>query len=76
MLRPGWSLFLVRIIVANGVMCAILLVLAKPLAWWLDASLAGRIVELAVNILAGAATYFAVLFLSGLRPSHLGLRPH
>ena len=75
-LRPGWAVFLVRIIVANAAMCVILFVLMKPLAWWLDASLSGRVVELAVNIGAGAVVYFAVLLLAGLRPSHLGLRPH
>jgi putative peptidoglycan lipid II flippase len=75
-LRPGWLAYLARIVVANAAMCVILFMLAKPLGWWLDASLSGRVVELAVNICAGAAVYFAALFLTGLRPSHLGLRPH
>lgn len=75
-LRPGWLAYMARLTVASAAMCAMLFWLAKPLAWWLDASLTGRVVELAVNILAGASVYFAVLLLSGLRPSHLGMRPH
>ncbi len=75
-LRPGWGVFLLRIGVANAAMCAILFMLAKPLEWWLDASLPGRVIELSLNIAAGATVYFVVLLISGLRPAHLGLRPH
>jgi putative peptidoglycan lipid II flippase len=73
---PGWPAFLLRLVVANVAMCAILWTLGKPLDWWLAASLAGRVVELAIEIGAGAGVYLAVLVMSGLRPSHLGMRPH
>ena len=73
---PGWPAFLLRLVVANVAMCAILWTLGKPLDWWLAASLAGRVVELAIEIGPGAGVYLAVLVMSGLRPSHLGMRPH
>jgi putative peptidoglycan lipid II flippase len=76
--RPesGWTAFLLRVVVANAAMCVILFVLGKPLDWWLQASFAGRVVELAIVIGAGAGTYLAILIVIGLRPAHLGMRPH
>lgn len=76
--RPasGWTAFLLRVVVANAAMCVILFVLGKPLDWWLQASITGRVVELTIEVAAGAGTYLAILIVIGLRPAHLGMRPH
>ncbi len=72
----GWVVFAFRILVANAAMWGILSSLAKPLEWWLEASLAGRVAELSLNILAGVVVYVVVLLVVGLRPRQLGMRPH
>lgn len=70
----GWAVFLVRIAIAGALMTAALLYLARPLEWWLAAGVATRSLWLGVEVLVGAAVYFAVLFLLGLRPSAFRLR--
>lgn len=72
----GWFVFAVRIVVANAAMWGILSALSKPLDWWLEASLTGRVVELSINVAAGVLVYFIVLLAAGLRPAQLGMRPH
>ncbi len=73
---PGWMTFGLRILIANGVMWGILAAVAKPLDWWLAASLGARVAELSVNVIAGVVVYFGALLLVGLRPSQLGMKPH
>lgn len=70
---PGWSILLVRFFIANAAMAACLIWLHRPLDWWIDSGLLDRSTWLGIVILAGAAVYFVVLFLSGVRPSHLRL---
>ncbi len=65
----GWSAFLARIVVGGACMTGALLYLARPLDWWLQSSIASRAAWLGLEVVAGAAIYFAVLFLLGLRPS-------
>jgi len=69
----GWPILLFRFFLANMAMTACLVWLQRPLDWWIDASLSGRSLWLAIVISAGALTYFAVLFISGVRPSQLRL---
>jgi putative peptidoglycan lipid II flippase len=71
--RPvtGWPLLLLRIVVANLAMAALLLWLAGPMQDWIDASPAERAGRLAACVAAGGAAYFAALALLGLRPRHL-----
>ncbi|HET6630758.1 MAG TPA: murein biosynthesis integral membrane protein MurJ [Woeseiaceae bacterium] len=70
----GWPRFLARIVIGGAGMVAGLLYLARPLEWWLQSSIASRASWLGVEVAAGAAIYFAVLFLLGLRPSAFRLR--
>jgi len=70
----GWSMLMLRVIVANMAMCAILLLLYRPLAWWLGVGSFDRVYWLGVSVVAGAATYFVSLLILGLRPSQFRLR--
>ena len=74
-IRPttGWRVLLVRIAVANAIMAFGLLAIAKPLDWWLLASVTERIAWLTVQVSAGIVAYFGALLALGLRPSMLRL---
>ncbi len=65
--RPGWLSFLCRLLVALGVLAALLYALAGPAQWWLDAGLAARAGRLCAIVAAGALAYFGALFLLGFR---------
>ncbi len=71
--RPGWGLLLLRGLIANAVMAAVVLWLAGPLSAWLDATAWDRILHLAVCILAGVFVYGATLFVLGVRLHHVWL---
>jgi putative peptidoglycan lipid II flippase len=72
----GWGLLLIQAGAANAVMWGVLDRLGRPLAWWFDVATLDRVGWLGVNVLAGATVYFLVLFILGLRPAGLGIRPH
>ncbi len=65
--RPGWVAFASRVVVALGVLAAVLVWSAGPAAGWLQASLWGRVGHLAGVVAAGAGAYFATLWLLGFR---------
>jgi putative peptidoglycan lipid II flippase len=69
----GWGAFLVRLVLANAAMIAVLYALERSLAWWLDATMWARAGWLGVSILAAMTVYFAALFILGLRPSDFRL---
>jgi putative peptidoglycan lipid II flippase len=73
---PGWASLLVQVLVAIVLMWIVIDQLDRPLSWWVGATLMERVGWLAVSITTGAGVYFAALFLLGLRPSRLGIRPH
>lgn len=68
----GWGVYLLRIFFANAAMIAILLWLTPDLPQWFAWSLSERSSGLLGLIGAAAVVYFASLFISGLRPRHLG----
>jgi putative peptidoglycan lipid II flippase len=72
----GWRLLLIQAGAANAVMWGVLDRLERPLAWWLEVGTVDRVSWLGVNVAAGAAVYFLLLFILGLRPARLGIRPH
>jgi putative peptidoglycan lipid II flippase len=74
--RPGagWGRFLAKIAVALSTMAAVLWFGAGPDAAWLATSAMHRAARLAAVIAAGAATYFATLWLLGLRLAHFSRR--
>jgi putative peptidoglycan lipid II flippase len=67
----GWSIFLVRVAVANVAMIAAIAWLDRPLDWWLDNNVWDRSLWLAVVVTGGVIVYFGALLLAGGRPSQL-----
>jgi len=65
--RPGWLQFVARLVVALGVLAGVLFAVAGAPADWIGASLAERVVRLALVCGGGAAAYFAALWLLGFR---------
>ncbi len=65
--RPGWLAFVSRLVVALGVLAALLHFIGGAPAFWLSATLAERVIRLGVVCTAGAAVYFAALWLLGFR---------
>ncbi len=71
---PGWPGFIVRLLAANAVMGAFLLIARGDLARWLGATLAERAAWLVMLIGSGAVVYFMVLLVSGIRPAQFTAR--
>jgi putative peptidoglycan lipid II flippase len=71
--RAGWGLLLLRVVIANAVMIAVLIWLQRPLDWWIEASTLGRSLQLGVAIVAAAAVYFVTLIVLGMRLSQFRL---
>jgi putative peptidoglycan lipid II flippase len=69
--QPGWGALLARIVFANAVMAALLIWLGGDLSGWLELPPAHRAARLGACIVAGAAAYFAALFLAGTRLRHV-----
>jgi putative peptidoglycan lipid II flippase len=65
--RPGWLLFVSKLVVALFVLAALLLWVAGPASLWLEAKLWAKVGRLAWVCAAGAAAYFAALWLLGFR---------
>lgn len=63
----GWPKLIVRIVLANAAMAALLLWLSGDLDTWLLTSTTERIARCAAIITAAATVYFAALYLLGLR---------
>jgi putative peptidoglycan lipid II flippase len=68
-----WLRLLPKIAAACLVMTVVILQIQQPLDWWINASVLVRSGWLTLYIGAGAASYFAVLLLLGIRPSHFVL---
>jgi len=65
--QPGWGLFFGKLLVALGTMGAVLYFAAGKDAGWLQATAMVRALHLSGVVVAGAASYFAVLALLGFR---------
>ena len=70
-LSPGWSTWVLRLMLANGAMLALLLWWQAPTSEWLQWGLMQRVEQMALLVVCGAATYGLVLLLAGLRKFHL-----
>ncbi len=71
--QKGWSLFLVRVVLACTLMSAVLHYLVPPVQIWLHWEITNRALYLAQWIIVGMFIYAAVLWLSGLRFRHMTL---
>jgi putative peptidoglycan lipid II flippase len=69
--QAGWLAWIFRTIIASTAMAATVLWLNPDAIQWSDWSLLQRLGNLLLIIMTGAATYFLLLWLQGLRPSHL-----
>lgn len=68
---PGWLLFGVRLVLANGVLVAVIWWLSPNAATWLSWGWMERSIQMAVVVCVGVLAYFMVLILAGLRKRHL-----
>ena len=69
----GWGLFMLRILVANAAMIAVLSWMHRPVEWWIAAATFDRIIQLGMVIVASAFVYFITLLVLGLRLSQFRL---
>jgi putative peptidoglycan lipid II flippase len=69
--QPGWGALVARVLLANAAMAGLLLWLGGDIQSWIAQSPWQRAGRLAVSVAAAGATYFAVLFLAGMRMRHL-----
>jgi len=69
--QAGWLAWIFRTIIASTAMAATVLWLNPDAIQWSDWSLLQRLGNLLLIIMTGATTYFLLLWLQGLRPSHL-----
>ncbi len=69
--QAGWGVLIARSLFANAAMAALLIWLGGDLQGWLTESPWYRAGRLAFCIVAGAATYFAALYLAGTRLRHV-----
>jgi putative peptidoglycan lipid II flippase len=65
--QPGWSIFMLKILVASGGMGALLWITSGSDASWLTGSTFDRAIRLMWIVALGAATYFAMLWGLGFR---------
>lgn len=72
--RSGWPKFLLQLLLANGVMGAVIGFGVGDLDSWLQASAKQRLWHLSGLILAGGASYLLAVLAVGIRPRHLLLR--
>ena len=75
--RPsqGWSLFLLRILLANAVMSALLLLLSGSLDSWIALNAAHRVWRLGWSIGMAILAYFGMLYALGLRLRDFRIQP-
>ena len=69
--QPGWGRLILQLLLANVAMAAALLGLGGPWREWMEWTIAGKVGQLALLVLAGLLAYAATLWLCGLRPRHL-----
>ncbi|MGD9108669.1 MAG: murein biosynthesis integral membrane protein MurJ [Gammaproteobacteria bacterium] len=69
--QPGWLLYFTRLVIANLAMAIFLFFVSGSLDVWLQQHLLWKIYHLAFLLIVGAAIYFIVLWISGLRLRHL-----
>ena len=68
-----WLVFIGRIIFASLVMSALLFYMSPAISLWIEWDVFTRVMQLMIWIAAGGASYFAVLWLSGLRLKNMTL---
>jgi putative peptidoglycan lipid II flippase len=72
---PGWGRFILRIVLACGVMAMLLNNFVPPAVLWLEAGFWTTCYWLLAAVFGGAAAYVGVLLATGMRLAELQLRP-
>ena len=70
----GWSLLIIRVLVATLVMVFVLMQLKHSVDWWLTQVTLQRAIWIAVLVFVGAAAYFVTLLVLGMRMSQLKMK--
>ena len=65
--NPGWQKFILKLLLALATMAGMLLAVAKPDAWWLQAGLMDKAIQLATILPLAILAYFGTLFAVGFR---------
>ncbi|TCL02300.1 murein biosynthesis integral membrane protein MurJ [Sodalis ligni] len=65
--QPGWTSFLIRLVIAVLVMSAVLLGMLWVMPDWAQGNMLARLLRLALVVAVGAASYFAALAAMGFR---------
>ncbi|WP_313651167.1 murein biosynthesis integral membrane protein MurJ [Pseudomonas soli] len=68
--QPGWTMFLLKLVLAVGLMSGVLLLGMHYMPAWEQGNMLERFVRLGALIVAGVVTYFGCLYLCGFRPRH------
>jgi putative peptidoglycan lipid II flippase len=69
--QPGWPAFLLKLITALLAMAAVIYYFSPDLEVWFAATVMKRIMMLAGVVIASGVSYFAALWLTGLRVHHV-----
>lgn len=69
--QPGWGVFLLRVLLANGLMVYFLISFSGTWQDWLGWSIVDKVLQLALLVLGGVSIYLAALFAAGLRWRHV-----
>lgn len=70
-LPKGWKLFLLRLFIANAAMLAVLLGVLPESSYWLQLEFLMRLGWMLAICFGGAATYGAVLLVTGFKPKEM-----
>lgn len=68
--EPGWGVFMLKIMVAVGVLAATLWLAMGSTASWLTGDSWSRVLRLTMLVFGGLLAYFAALLALGFRPRH------
>lgn len=69
--QPGWQAFMLKLLAALCTMAGIIYYFCPELEVWFNAPVMKRVLMLASIILGSGVSYFAVLWLTGLRIHHM-----
>jgi len=72
--EDGWLVFILRIVFASLIMSALLFFMLPAISLWTEWDLSTRVMQLGLWIIAGGMSYFAALWLTGLRLKTMTLK--
>ncbi|WP_220814559.1 murein biosynthesis integral membrane protein MurJ [Pseudomonas paralcaligenes] len=72
--QPGWTPFLLKLVLAVMVMAAVLLALMHVMPAWEQGDMLMRLLRLGALVATGVVTYFGMLLLLGFRPRDFARR--